>query len=588
MTLLIFLAVFIYFFLLRAKISFACMTVLVGRKASESGNVLVAHNEDAPGRYTMQTHLVHKLRRHPGTTIKFEPDTAELELNPTRTSLLWSEAKTYNPDKPEPSFCDLYVNGFGVVICSNNCADSKEDSPELFNGGIAYGLRRLVAEKAMNARDALNIACDLVDKYGYASSGRSYAFADCDEIFVMQIVHGKHYAIQRVPDDEAAIIPNHYTIHDCDKKARGYNELVNYAIKRGWHDPENIFDFAKVYQSEATYGLEKNTHRHVRAFEILLDIDLSGLLDHEWESLPFSIKPAHKVNIDTLKKILRTHFEGTSSNNSNGNTPHFDSPLTICNIDTLESTIAEIRRRPERIILRKALGRPCFAPYVPFYFGINSIPEGYEDVESEKSLREHFNTQPQDLDYRNNAWFMNQEVQAACDLLYPEKSEIIREKISEVESVIEKKLSDIDPQIELRIKTNPYIAGAMIEGAVMSWAEDAKNLMNELKSELAIIPAEAENNISPEKNFVVRINNDKFDSESLDISQCRCGPSYLPVKKWSECLNIVRNDKFFTLKFADSEWIHDAVPCFMDLYILLVNKDGSKRAATVKIKILEV
>ncbi len=71
------------------------MTILVGRKASESGNVLVAHNEDAPGRYIMQTHLVHKLRRHPGSTIKFEPDTAELELNTTRTSLLWSEAKSY-------------------------------------------------------------------------------------------------------------------------------------------------------------------------------------------------------------------------------------------------------------------------------------------------------------------------------------------------------------------------------------------------------------------------------------------------------------------------------------------------------------
>ncbi len=163
MALIIILAVLIIFLCVRT--SHACMTILVGRKASESGNVLVAHNEDAPGRYTMQTHLVRKLRRHPGTTIKFEPDTAELELNTTRTSLLWSEAKNYNPVNPGPSFCDLYVNGCGVVICSNNCADSKEDNPELLDGGIAYGLRRLAAEKAASAKDALNIACDLVNKY---------------------------------------------------------------------------------------------------------------------------------------------------------------------------------------------------------------------------------------------------------------------------------------------------------------------------------------------------------------------------------------------------------------------------------------
>ena len=579
MALVIFLAVLIIFSCV--KTSHACMTILVGRKASESGNVLVAHNEDAPGRYIMQTHLVHKLRRHPGSTIKFEPDTAELELNTTRTSLLWSEAKSYNPGA---SFCDLYVNGYGVVICSNNCADSKEDNPELLDGGIAYGLRRLVAEKAASARDALNIACDLINKYGYASSGRSYAFADCEEIFVMQIVKGKHYAIQRVPDDECAVIPNHYTIHDCDHKARGYNELVNYAIKRGWYDPENIFDFAKVYQSKETYGIAKNTHRHVRAFEILLDIDLSALLNQEWEPLPFSIKPAHKVNIATLKKILRTHYEGTSSNKSEGNTPHFDSPLTVCNIDTLESTIAEIRRRPERIILRKALGRPCFAPYVPFYFGINSIPEGYEDNDSEMALAEHFKYKPQDFDYKNNAWFNNQELQAVCDLLYNEKSEIIHKKIAEIESEIESKLNDLDSQIELRIKTNPYIAGAMIEGAVISWAEDAKNFVNSLKSELGIIYAEANNNIIAGKSFSVRVPN----KLNLDISQCKCGVSYLPVKKWSDCVNINNTGKFLELEFTPSEWINNAVPCFMDLYLLLVEKDGTKHAGTVKIRIQEV
>ena len=289
---LIFLLSFAFFFSLfvfvNAKISEACMTVLVGKKASSTGEVLVAHNEDAPGRFTMQTHLVKKQRRRSGTKIKFEPELSDLSQSATRTNLFWSEAKTFSDDTSDSAFCDFYVNGYGVVICSNNCANSREDEPELQNGGIGYGLRRMVAETARTAKEALDFACKLVSKYGYASGGRSYAFADKDEIYVMQIVHGKHYAIQRVPDDEVCVIPNHYTIHEPDKKARGYDELVSYAVKRGWYKPEDgDFDFARVYQSEDSFGLEKNTHRHVRAFEILLEIDLSGLLQQKWESLPF-------------------------------------------------------------------------------------------------------------------------------------------------------------------------------------------------------------------------------------------------------------------------------------------------------------
>ena len=466
MSFLIFLAVFLFF--MKADFSFACMTILVGKKASESGEILVGHNEDAPGRFVMQTHLVKKERRKPGTKIKIEPDLSEVELFNTRNNLFWSEAKTFNEDFSASAFCDFFVNGYGVVICSNNCEYSKEDSPELFNGGIGYGFRRLIAEKSHCAKEAVDIACNLIEKYGYSSSGRSYAFSDKDEIFVMQIVNGKHYAISRVPDDEVAVIPNHYTIREPDKKSRGYDELVSYAIKRGWFNPdEEIFDFSKVYQAEDSFGLEKNTYRHVKAFEILLEMDLSGLLKTEWQSLPFSIKPAQKVGIETLKRILRSHNETPND--------HFSKPISICNIDTLESTIVQIRYNPDRIIIRKALGRPCSTPYLTWYFGINSMPEGYEDVEPEKSLDEHFQTKPQDMDYKNNAWYRAMEVQAACDILYHEKGEYARSKIAEFESREEKKLSTLDSQIELCLHNEPKIARAMMDGAVLSWTKEAED-----------------------------------------------------------------------------------------------------------------
>ncbi|MBQ3401866.1 MAG: C69 family dipeptidase [Synergistaceae bacterium] len=572
-------------FFLRASSSHACMTVLVGKNASSTGEVLVAHNEDAPGRYIMQTHLVRKLRRHPGTKARFEPWTAELELPSNRTSLFWSEAKTYDPETPGPSFCDMYINGYGVVICSNNCAESREDSPELTDGGIGYGLRRIVAESAHTSREAVEIAAHLVDEYGYASSGRSYAFADKEEIYVMQVVHGKHYAIQRVPDDEVAVIPNHYTIHEPDKKAPGYKKLIEYATSRGWYKPEDgAFDFKKVYQSEGSYAEEKNTHRHVRALQILLDIDLSALLEEKkkWEPLPFSIKSAHPVKIETLKKILRTHFEDTASFTAGDNSPHFQKPLTVCNIDTLESTIVQVRHNPDRIIIRKALGRPCFSPYLAWYFGILADPEGYEDKDPETSLAEHFKTTPEDMDFKANAWFRAMEIQAASDILYSEKARDIRARIHNFEEEQERRLKEIDSQLELRIRNRPDIARAMMEGAVMNWSEEIEAFTEVMRKELRIIKAEALDEAVKGGTFRVMI---PGYVPELDVAGIKCGPSYADYGRWSSCSGAKNDGGGLVLEFTGGGWLNDAVPCLMDLYMLIPEKSGKKRAGSVKMKV---
>ncbi|MBQ7216717.1 MAG: C69 family dipeptidase [Synergistaceae bacterium] len=549
-----------------------CMTILAGRKATQSGEILIGHNEDAPGRFIMQTHIVRKQRRKPNTHITFEPDLAPLELSTTRINLLWSEARTCSEKYSDSAFCDLYVNGHGVVICSNNCADSREDSPELTDGGIGYGLRRLVAERAHSAREAVSIACELVGKWGYASSGRSYAFADRDEIFVMQVVSGKHWAIQRVPDDEVAVIPNHYTIHDPDKKAPGYSELVGYAQKRGWYSPENgDFDFARVYQSPETWGLDKNTYRHVKAFEILLDMDLSELHKTEWQGLPFSIKPARKVSIDTMKAILRAHEAN----------PHFSKPLTICNTETLESTIVQIRSNQDRIVLRKALGRPDYSPYLVWYFGLTDVPEEYEDSDAEKALAEHFHLEAEAMDWKNSAWFRSAEIGAVSELLSDEAEEAVCGKIREFEAEEEREIEELDPQIELSLRSRPDIARAMMKAVLMKWTEKAEWLTQTLREELGVVVGEPLTAISEGENFRVRLHGVRLSE--LDTERCICGSSCTEYSAWSKCAGV--NESEGWIEFSGGEWRKNAVPCFTDLYMLLVDNTGKKRVGCVKIQV---
>ena len=64
---LFFLALFLGF-CMGAAPARACTTVLVGRDASETGEVLVGHNEDSGGRYVIRSHIVPALTRAPGRT----------------------------------------------------------------------------------------------------------------------------------------------------------------------------------------------------------------------------------------------------------------------------------------------------------------------------------------------------------------------------------------------------------------------------------------------------------------------------------------------------------------------------------------
>lgn len=577
--------------LLWGRPAHACMTVLVGRRASENGVVLVGHNEDSRGRYVMLTHMTDPVIRTVPETVRFEPCCAELPLPEASAGLLWSEARRGGKGGGE-SYCDLFINRNGVVVCSDNCSDSREDAPDLMDGGIGYGLRRLVAEGARSAAHAVEIAADLIQRYGYADSGRSYHFADSEECWVVQVMKGKHFAVKRVPDDEVFIIPNHYTIHEPDPDTPGLQALVGYATKRGWYSPaDGPFNFARACQAPASRGAIYNMHRHVRGLEILLERDLSGLLDRP-EDLPFSVKPARPVGIGTLKKILRTHFEGTASDISEGGSHHFMSTRPICAVTTLESNIVEVRHAPERILARRALGRPCLSPYMPWYLGIAEVPEGYGYAAGAKeALATHFSVPATDLDWReDSAWFRTTAVQAAAELLGGAAEEAVRSRVCLMEDHMEDELRMMDAQIEMHMHSDPNVARAMMEGLVRAWGVTVREGMHALFSDLKVLVGTPDGELDASQagaRFSVRWDAQGLTPAALDPERCLAGPHYLPQEKWSvgSALEVAPDGASFKLTFGGGAWMEDADPCLTDLAVLLTARDGTRRAACVRLRV---
>jgi dipeptidase len=378
---------------------FECSSLAAGIKATVDGSVLFGHNEDDSKCPTLM-YLVDRKYHEPGEVIEMW----DIEL-PDRTkgtipqveetyAYLWSYMPGFR-------FSDSYLNEYGVSIASDNCRSSREDQPEL-TPGIGYWLRRLVAERAMTAREGVEIMGEAVEDYGYDSSGRTYIVADPKEAWLFAAVNGKHWCAQRVPDHHVAFIPNYYTIRKVNLKDTdnflACPDLIEYAEYRGWYDPETDgeFDFAKVYNTPGTQASFRNQLRHWGALRLLTGQEYPDMND-----LPFSVRLNRKLSVQDIIEVLRCHYEGTywewDPEGGYGH-PHYykvddTSIRPICASSTQESFVMQLRSYMPSIIGNvywRAQCRPCESVFVPWYSGIVEVPHPYEVGKSNRdSAKEH-------------------------------------------------------------------------------------------------------------------------------------------------------------------------------------------------------
>jgi hypothetical protein len=267
--------------------SFNCFTVIAGKDATASGNVMLAHNEDDFGK-----NIINLLKVKPADTQKYHTMQGEaIQMSgKNKHGFLWIEM-------PGQDFAGSYVNDNGVVVVSNACP-SKEDHPELTCGGISFMFKRMLAEYAGSAKEAVEIGCKLIEKNGYDASGRTYCIADKDEAWVLAVVNGKHCVAQRVPDDEVVVVPNYYTmteIHLEDKENfMGSEDIVKYAAQKGWYNPDKdeTFNFRKAYGKPESLAHHGNITRKWQGLNMI-----TGKNYPMDKPLPFSVKPAEKLTV---------------------------------------------------------------------------------------------------------------------------------------------------------------------------------------------------------------------------------------------------------------------------------------------------
>ena len=418
-----------------SPIQFNCSCVLVGKDASATGRVILGHNED-DYHVVAQVYHVPRKKHLPGETVRFGDGDAIIPQVEETYAYHWSEMRSPNTAMP---YSDTFVNEWGVAVVSDSCVPCRVPEGRKPEASIGYGLRRLVAERAKTAREGVELAVSLVEQFGYRSA-RSYEIADKDEAWVLQVVQGRHYAARRVPDGEVLYIPNWYTIHGVDWNDTEHKnwyfspDLAEYAARNGWYRPAEEgsfadFDFAAAYQEGGDRPV--NIVRARGAWRLLL-----GRVPEDLKL--FSAKPPRKIGVEDVKRILRSHYEGTEDDAARryGCNPHMGegSRFTICSCITAESCVVAFAETPALTRVLRASPLPCVSPYVPWYLGISAAPEGYAWYDPETAQQTHFHPAGDDFAYRpSRAFWAFQTVRYFTEFDYGGTAGPIRASIRDME-----------------------------------------------------------------------------------------------------------------------------------------------------------
>ncbi|MFO7769338.1 MAG: C69 family dipeptidase [bacterium] len=477
-----------------------CTVMIAGKATTVDGSILFVKTEDDSPRDIDRLWFVPRRAHPPGAVVRLHNGGTIPQVEETY-AYFWDEC-------PGTSFSNGVVNEWGVAFGSNGCW-SKEDSFEevaaredIVDGGLGFRLRLILAERCRTAREAVELAASLIDRLGYAASGRNLNIVGPREAWQLQMVRGKQYVARRVRENEVAIIANTFSIREVDPADRENfvcsPRLIEYAAERGWYDPASgePFDFARAYAPERAHTAPSNTDRQWEMARLLdRDFPLSRERAREGQ-MPVSVVPDRRLSVQDAFEVFRSHHEGTDLDRS-GRTaseayrqsPHRN-PATICNLGTHRTTVVQQRAgMPADVgtLVWRALDQPCSSVFVPWYLGARRIPEAYqepgEDLATSRRdlLSFHFELPPEtwELD-RGSASGIFAYLGGLVDAWYGETIGFVRARWDDFEQV----QFDLQPAVEetaLRLwERDPAIAREYLSTYTYSRAVEALAVARDL------------------------------------------------------------------------------------------------------------
>ena len=299
--------------LLASSGAFACSNLIVGKKASVDGSVMVSYNADD---YGMFGHLCHyPAGTHPKGSMRQIYD--------------WDSGVYHGEIEEAPVTYNVIgnINEFQLSIGETTYGGREEmvDSTGILDyGSLIY----VTLQRAKTAREAISVMTSLVEKYGYNSEGETFSICDPNEAWIMEMQgtgagsKGVVWVAMRIPDDAICAHANQSRtgkFNMKDKKNVLYSKnVISYARKMGWFNgKDSEFSWKNTYAFPDFSGRRFCDARVWSFFNHYAD-DFDRYLpwalgkDKDAEDMPLWIVPNRKLSVADVENGMRDHYEGTA------------------------------------------------------------------------------------------------------------------------------------------------------------------------------------------------------------------------------------------------------------------------------------
>ncbi len=323
----------------------ACTTMIVGKKASVDGSVIVAHSDDD---VSDERVIFVRARKYPkGAKRPVYYDNCSLGWNKDYNSTdvrryvgmsrgRGYDTKDYPPSKklgeiPQVRRTHAYFDGnYGIMnekgLMLGECTCGAKVHPQPEPGRrIFYSaeLGRVALERCSGAREAITLMGRLIAEYGYYGTGETLLVGDADEGWVMEMCgydeEGQDgiWVAQRVPDDGLFVEANEFRIRevqrDSDDMMFSENLFGVCEAKDWWHPSDGPLDWLKA----VSWGEYAHPYYSLRrVWRVLSRAAPSANLpawveDGYTTEYPFAVTPDRKLSVADVAALYRDHYEGT-------------------------------------------------------------------------------------------------------------------------------------------------------------------------------------------------------------------------------------------------------------------------------------
>ena len=308
--------------------SFACTNFLVTKGASADGSTLIS--------YAADSHVLYgELYYWSAATYE---DGAMLDVYEWDTGKFLGQIKQASQTYNVVGNMNEYQVAIGETTYGGLHELGSQEGAIIDYGSLIY----IALQRSKTAREALTVMTELMNEYGYYSSGESFSVSDPNEVWIFELIgkgngqKGAVWVARLIPDGYVSAHANQarittfpladgeksITFSDRDKlnnaEVETYyaDDVISFARENQWFDGEDKdFSFSDTY-APVSFGGARFCEVRVWSFFKSVKEGMDKYFDYASghnlnNRMPLWIKPDRKIAVEDVMDYMRDHLEGT-------------------------------------------------------------------------------------------------------------------------------------------------------------------------------------------------------------------------------------------------------------------------------------